>query len=150
MSKQFKVSFTVRLPDGTGTGLQLLLADALSNFIAKRTPAVDYVEEHYQWMMPLRRKIKVEQVDARFYATDKGQIVTEKLVEHFPKIMDLKFTSYMEDELDKIEEAHLDWVHVLREFYEPFKELLDNYGQDTGQIDQELDRILQSARLLVK
>ena len=67
----------------------------------------------------------VEQVDARFYATDKGQIVTEKLVEHFPKIMDLKFTSYMEDELDKIEEAHLDWVHVLREFYEPFKELLD-------------------------
>ncbi len=31
-----------------------------------------------------------------------------------------------------------------------FKELLDNYGQDTGQIDQELDRILQSARLLVK
>ena len=46
----------------------------------------------------------VEQVDRRFYATDKGQIVTEKLVVHFPKIMDLKFTSYMEDELDKIEE----------------------------------------------
>ena len=67
----------------------------------------------------------VEQIDRRFYATDKGQIVTEKLIEHFPKIMDLKFTSYMEDELDKIEEAHLDWVHVLREFYEPFKELLN-------------------------
>ncbi len=31
-----------------------------------------------------------------------------------------------------------------------FNELLDNYGQDTGQVDQELDRILQSARLLVK
>ncbi|MHC4236272.1 MAG: topoisomerase DNA-binding C4 zinc finger domain-containing protein, partial [Planctomycetota bacterium] len=67
----------------------------------------------------------VEQLDRRFYATDKGQIVTEKLIDHFPKIMDLKFTSYMEDELDKIEEAHLDWVHVLREFYDPFKDLLD-------------------------
>jgi len=67
----------------------------------------------------------VELIDRRFYATDKGQIVTEKLVQHFPQLMDLKFTSYMEDELDKIEEAHLDWLHVLREFYDPFKELLD-------------------------
>ena len=62
----------------------------------------------------------VEQIDRRFYATDKGVIVTEKLIEHFPDIMDLKFTSFMEDELDKIEEAHLDWVKVLHEFYDPF------------------------------
>ncbi|MCC7292988.1 MAG: type I DNA topoisomerase [Phycisphaerales bacterium] len=66
----------------------------------------------------------VEQVDRRFHATDKGEIVTEKLVEHFPRIMDVKFTSHMEDELDKIEEEHLDWVRVLHEFYDPFKESL--------------------------
>jgi len=67
----------------------------------------------------------VELIDKKFFATDKGQIVTEKLIESFPKIMDVKFTSYMEDELDKIEEEHLDWVTVMREFYEPFKESLD-------------------------
>ncbi len=67
----------------------------------------------------------VEQIDRRMYATDKGQVVTDKLIEHFPDIVDVKFTSYMEDELDKIEESHLDWVHVLREFYEPFKKSLD-------------------------
>lgn len=67
----------------------------------------------------------VEQIDRRFYATDKGQIVTEKLTAHFPTVMDIKFTSHMEDELDKIEEDHLDWVHVLREFYDPFKAALD-------------------------
>ena len=67
----------------------------------------------------------IEQQDRRLYATDLGQVVTEKLIEHFPKIMDVKFTSFMEDELDKIEEAHLDWVHVLQEFYTPFKEALD-------------------------
>jgi ssDNA-binding Zn-finger/Zn-ribbon topoisomerase 1 len=39
--------------------------------------------------------------------------------------MDVKFTSYMEEELDKIEEAHLDWLHVLGEFYEPFKTSLE-------------------------
>lgn len=72
----------------------------------------------------------VEQVDRKFYPTALGELVTDKLVQHFPKIMDVKFTSFMEDELDKIEEAHLDWVHVLNEFYEPFKELLSRAGDE--------------------
>lgn len=67
----------------------------------------------------------VELTDRKLYPTARGELVTQKLIEHFPKIMDVKFTSYMEEELDKIEEAHLDWVHVLREFYVPFKESLD-------------------------
>ncbi len=66
----------------------------------------------------------VEQFERRFYATDKGIVVTHKLVDHFPKIMDVKFTSFMEDELDKIEEAHEDWVRVLHEFYDPFQQAL--------------------------
>lgn len=67
----------------------------------------------------------VEQIDRKFFTTALGELVTDKLVNHFPKIMDVKFTSFMEDELDKIEDAHLDWVHVLREFYDPFRESLD-------------------------
>lgn len=66
----------------------------------------------------------VEQDERKFYPTALGEIVTDKLVEHFPKLMDVKFTSFMENELDKIEEAHLDWVHVLHEFYDPFRDLL--------------------------
>jgi DNA topoisomerase-1 len=66
-----------------------------------------------------------ELIDRSLHPTARGEIVVDKLVEHFPTIMDVKFTSYMEDELDKIEEAHLDWIHVLREFYEPFKTALD-------------------------
>ena len=67
----------------------------------------------------------VESIDNKLHATALGEIVTEKLVQHFPKIMDIKFTSFMEEELDKVEDAHLDWVHVLNEFYGPFKEALD-------------------------
>lgn len=67
----------------------------------------------------------VELTDRKLHPTARGELVTQKLIEHFPKIMDLKFTSYMEEELDKIEEAHLDWVHVLHEFYDPFKAALD-------------------------
>lgn len=72
----------------------------------------------------------VEQEDRKFFPTALGEIVTDKLIEHFPKIMDVKFTSYMEDELDKIEEAHLDWVHVLHEFHDPFRELLARAGEE--------------------
>ncbi|QOJ15347.1 MAG: type I DNA topoisomerase [Planctomycetia bacterium] len=66
----------------------------------------------------------VELEERKFFPTALGELVTEKLVAHFPQIMDVKFTSFMEDELDKIEEAHLDWVQVLHEFYDPFHELL--------------------------
>lgn len=67
----------------------------------------------------------VELIDKRLHPTDRGEMVTAKLVKHFPKIMDVKFTSFMEEELDKIEEASVDWVHVLDEFYGPFRASLD-------------------------
>ena len=62
----------------------------------------------------------------RFKATDLGKVVTEKLVEQFPRIMDVSFTSHMEEQLDHIEDAHLEWVSVLRKFYQPFKQGLDS------------------------
>jgi DNA topoisomerase-1 len=67
----------------------------------------------------------VDLIDKRLRPTGRGEIVIAKLIQHFPKVMDVKFTSYMEEELDKIEEAHLDWIHVLSEFYAPFRESLD-------------------------
>ena len=67
----------------------------------------------------------VEHKDKKFFATDLGEIVTEKLNEYFPKIMDIAFTRYMEEQLDKIEDQHLDWLGVLKDFYGPFKESLE-------------------------
>jgi DNA topoisomerase-1 len=67
----------------------------------------------------------VEKQDKRFFATDIGEVVTDKLSEYFPKIMDIAFTRYMEEQLDKIEEQHLDWLVVLKDFYGPFKESLE-------------------------
>ncbi|MGP1310955.1 MAG: DNA topoisomerase, partial [Phycisphaerales bacterium] len=62
--------------------------------------------------------------DRRFYATDLGEVVTDKLREAFPDIMEVGYTRELEDELDKIESDKLDWVEVLRRFYGPFKEQL--------------------------
>ena len=67
----------------------------------------------------------VEQVDRRFYATLLGSIVTDKLMQAFPKIMDVQFTADMETKLDLIEAEHLDWVKLLKDFYGPFHEAVD-------------------------
>ncbi len=75
----------------------------------------------------------VELLEKALWPTARGELVTDKLVEHFPRIMDVKFTSYMEDELDKIEDSHLDWVHVLNEFYEPFREALQSAQSEMEQ-----------------
>ncbi len=66
----------------------------------------------------------VEQKERRFYATEKGMTVTDLLVEHFPKVMDLKFTSHMEEELDEIEAGKCQRNVVLQEFYDPFSQAL--------------------------
>lgn len=64
--------------------------------------------------------------DRRLYATDLGKVVTDKLIEGFPNIMDVAYTRQMEAELDKIENEKLDWVSMLRQFYGPFKKNLDS------------------------
>lgn len=60
-----------------------------------------------------------------FHATELGFKVCDLLVEYFPKIMDIKFTARMEEELDEIEEGKYDRLKVLRDFYFPFKTHLD-------------------------
>ncbi len=62
--------------------------------------------------------------DRRFFPTEIGFIVNDLLVEHFPKIVDLKFTARLEGDLDDIAAGKKEWVNVVREFYEPFAETL--------------------------
>jgi DNA topoisomerase-1 len=68
----------------------------------------------------IQKREYVEQQDRRFYATMLGAIVTDKLIEAFPEIMDVGFTADMETKLDSIEEQHLDWIRLLADFYGPF------------------------------
>src|SRR5439155_10909901 len=39
----------------------------------------------------------VKQEHRRFHATEVGKVVTDLLVKHFPEVMDLKFTSHIEE-----------------------------------------------------
>ncbi|MBI3830329.1 MAG: type I DNA topoisomerase [Planctomycetes bacterium] len=66
-----------------------------------------------------------------FIASALGSVVSDRLMGHFDhSIMDLGFTRKMESELDKIEEAHLDWRKVLSEFYDPFTDDMTAAARD--------------------
>ena len=67
----------------------------------------------------------VEQIDRRFHATDLGEVVTDKLIEGFPRLMEISYTRQLEEKLDKIEEQHTDWITMLNEFYERFSASLE-------------------------
>lgn len=67
----------------------------------------------------------VEKIDKRYHPTEIGTVVNDILVEHFPEIVDIGFTSHVEEELDKVAEGKLHWVTVCKEFYEPFKKHLE-------------------------
>ncbi|MEM7230102.1 MAG: DNA topoisomerase [Planctomycetota bacterium] len=68
----------------------------------------------------------VEQIDRRFYATDLGMVVTDKLIEGFPRLMDVGYTREMESELDEIAEQEANWREMLHRFYGTFSDALEH------------------------
>jgi len=56
----------------------------------------------------------------KLFPTDIGIVVNDFLVEHFPTIVDLNFTAYVEGEFDQIAEGTMNWRDMIAEFYKPF------------------------------
>ena len=55
-----------------------------------------------------------------FMSTDIGKLVNQMLIEGFPNILEVQFTAKMEEQLDTIADGKVDWVKVLRDFYQSF------------------------------
>ncbi len=66
----------------------------------------------------------VNKVDKKYSPTEEGFLVNDMLVENFPEIVDINFTSHIEEEFDLIAEGKIKWVEVMHEFYGPFKKHL--------------------------
>lgn len=64
--------------------------------------------------------------------TEIGFLVADLLIKHFPQIVDYNFTSYLEEQLDKVALAQVDWKLVIRDFYFPFKENLELKYQEVS------------------
>lgn len=63
----------------------------------------------------------------RFVPTELGMAVTKLLTENLPKIMNVKFTAVMEQDLDKIAQGELERDTLLKTFYEDFEKDLEAF-----------------------
>lgn len=81
----------------------------------------------------------VEKQDGRLLPTELGLVVNQQLQRFFPDIIDLDFTASMEDKLDKVEEGSVSWKQVVGEFYDGFKQAVDNAAahMETLEIEDE-------------
>ena len=67
----------------------------------------------------------VTRENKRLFATELGRMVTNVMTQYFGEIVDTEFTAQMEDKLDAIEAGKVQWKQVLRDFYPPFEQMLE-------------------------
>ncbi|MDQ5885728.1 MAG: topoisomerase [Patescibacteria group bacterium] len=60
--------------------------------------------------------------------TPSGQVVSDFLTGHFDQVVDYGFTAKVEEEFDEIAAGKLDRNKMLKEFYTPFHELIEQSG----------------------
>jgi len=91
-----------------------------------------------------RGYVRMEQ--KRFVPEDVGMVVNDLLVEHFSNIVDIDFTAKMELDLDAIAQGEKTWVPVIREFYDPFAELLERKTKEVKKrevMDEKTDEVCE-------
>lgn len=91
-----------------------------------------------------RRYVVVE--DRKLVPTELGTLVTDLLVQHFPDVVDVTFTSRLEEELDEIASGEREWVPVVREFYEPFHRQVEAAERNIERVriaDQPTDEVCE-------
>ena len=67
--------------------------------------------------------------ERRLHPEPVAEVVTDLLVNHFGEYVDLAFTARMEDELDEVARGERAWVPLLRDFYGPLRERVDEKGK---------------------
>jgi len=86
-------------------------------------------ERKFDFISLLNGKIKEEVKEektgyekAKLFPTDIGTIVNNFLVEYFDKILNYNFTAEVEKEFDAIAEGRKAWNEMIKDFYGPFHE----------------------------
>ncbi len=72
----------------------------------------------------------VERKGKQFVPTELGEAVTNLLKETLPNIVNVKYTSKMEDDLDKIDSGDKDYIDMIRLYFNDFEEPLEKAKKD--------------------
>lgn len=77
----------------------------------------------------------------RFYPTDVGRVVIKFLTEYFTKYVDYDFTADLENELDAVAEGKMEWVPLLRKFWQPFTDLIHKIDETVQRSDVTQEKL---------
>jgi len=68
-------------------------------------------------------------------------LVNDLVVNYFPTIVDINFTSKLEDQLDLIASGEAEWVEVISDFYETFSDRLAHAEDAMPEAKAELQKV---------
>lgn len=77
-------------------------------------------------VMKLPKTERTGAVKNRLFPTDVGMVVVDFLTAHFDKVMDFNFTADIEKKFDVIAAGDMKWTEMLKDFYFPFHEVVEN------------------------
>lgn len=100
----------IKMLEETGVGRPSTYATIVSNIMGR-----EYVVREKKQLRP----------------TELGEAVVRLLKEHFPSIVDVKFTASMESDLDRVEHHEVDYIAMLHTFYDSFDKTLARAKADT-------------------
>ena len=72
------------------------------------------------------------------FPTELGEVSTNLMRERFPKIVNVKFTAQMEENLDEVEKGEEEWVQVLDDFYGDFDKTLKKAKEEMEGVKLQL------------
>ncbi|MBQ4129287.1 MAG: type I DNA topoisomerase [Ruminococcus sp.] len=70
--------------------------------------------------------------------TELGETLAQLMKERFPKIVNVKFTAQMEQDLDTVENGNVEWVKLLDQFYVDFEKTLKKAKNDMAGVKLQL------------
>ncbi|HVP15669.1 MAG TPA: type I DNA topoisomerase [Terriglobales bacterium] len=76
----------------------------------------------------------------RLAPTELGMAVNRALVDGFPDVFTVDFTSKMEDELDEVEDGRQEWHRVVQDFWGPFHRDLEKSARGPGKAGELTDK----------
>lgn len=89
----------------------------------------------------LQNREYVEMDKRRFIPTDVGRVVNNFLTKYFTQYVDYDFTANLEDELDAVARGEKDWVPLMRDFWRPFKDRVDDTEKNVDRRDVTHEKI---------
>ena len=116
---RYSESSLVKELDALAIGRPSTYAMIISTLLARK-----YIEKNKRQLVP----------------TELGRTVCKILVQNFPEIFNVKFTAFMEEELDKVESGQKNFDQVVSEFYKPFHTAVKSTEQKRDVIKEDLQK----------